>query len=154
MKISIQRVLQLALVAACFLAPGLARAQAPASDDTYATINGNNSGAGGSPQGASTNLLVNSTTNAYLKFNMGGFSSVGSGSQVQQATLKLFLDTVTNPPTGGTLSVCPLEDSIPWNDSQLDGTAGTLAPAAWKSPQPPAPWNRPMPAAAALLAPT
>ena len=30
MKISIQRVLQLALVAACFLAPGLARAQAPA----------------------------------------------------------------------------------------------------------------------------
>ena len=67
MKISIKRVLQLALVAACFLAPGLARAQAPASDDTFAPLGGTAS------NGASTVLTVNSTTDAYIKFNMGGF---------------------------------------------------------------------------------
>ncbi|MGA8230036.1 MAG: hypothetical protein WB795_01040, partial [Candidatus Acidiferrales bacterium] len=84
MKISVKRVLQLALVALCFLAPGLARAQAPPTDDTYALVGA--TGPTGS-NGASTVLVVNPTNDAYIKFNMAGFSSVSSGSQVQQATL-------------------------------------------------------------------
>jgi len=123
MKISIKRVLQLALIAACFLAPGLARAQAPASDDTYAP----NQNPYGGANGASTVLIVNSTNNAYIKFNMAGFSNVTSGSQIQQATLKLFLDTA---PKDGNLQICALENSVAWTESSLAGDPGTTPPCS------------------------
>ena len=77
--------------------------------------------------GASTVLTVNSTTDAYIKFNMGGFSTLSSGSQVQQATLKLFLDTT---PTAGNLEICALDTSVSWTESTLTGTPSTTPPCS------------------------
>ena len=117
MKISIKRILQLALVAAFVLAPGLARAQAPVTDDTYATPGSP------APNGTSPALTVSSGTNAYLKFNLNGFSSVTSGSQIQQASLKIFLDTIAD---AGTISICALapngSPNPPWTEASLTGS--------------------------------
>ncbi|MGA7624435.1 MAG: hypothetical protein WCA91_12725, partial [Candidatus Acidiferrales bacterium] len=96
------------------LAPGLARAQAPATDDTYAQngTSGNN--------GTNTHLTVASpSTNAYVRFSLAEIPATVNGSGVEKATLRLFVNDVANTP--GNFYICRLEANQVWTESTLTG---------------------------------
>ena len=94
--------------------PGLARAQAPVTDDTYAQngTNGNN--------GTNVHLVVASpNTNAYLRFSLAEIPSTLNGSSVEKATLRLFVNDVAI--TAGNFYICRLEANQIWTEDTLTG---------------------------------
>ena len=106
-----------ALLGFFFLAPLLAWAQAPATDDTYAQSGSSLN------NGASSSLLVESpSVNTYIRFNLAAFPSTLTSSDVQQGTLRLFVNKVTMP---GSFYICRLaanpSGATAWTESTLNG---------------------------------
>src|SRR5712692_10535898 len=115
MNISSTRLFQFALVVLFLFAPSLVRAQAPVSNDSWAQAGSNKN------NGADQGLNVSSGSsgqNAYIKFDLNVFPSGLTGSDVQRATLKLFVDHIGQP---GTFYVCRLYLSPSWTESTLTG---------------------------------
>src|ERR1700683_5597101 len=89
----------LSLLCLSFLIPGLARAQSPVTDDTYAQ-----SGTSGT-NGHNIYLVVSSpNTNAYVRFSLADIPSTITSSGIEKATLRLFVNNIPN--TAGNFYIC------------------------------------------------
>ena len=106
MKFMRKTAVALALGAVSLLAPMAAHAQAPVTDDTY-------SQRGREWTNGSAPLVVvqSPNVNGYLRFNLSVFPPMLLGSDIQQATLKLFVNSVQG---AGTMYVCRLEANQQW----------------------------------------
>ena len=94
MNVSTKRVVKLVLIALVLLAPGLARAQAPASANAYATTGD------ATANGSTANLEVQSpSTNTYILFNLGALPSGLTASGIEQGILKLYVHALPTPGT-------------------------------------------------------
>ena len=110
-SVSSKRVFLSALAALFFLAPGLARAQAPVTDDTYSQ-RGREWTNGGAPL-----VVVQSpNVNGYLRFNLSVFPPNLQSGDIEKATLKLFVNSVQG---AGTMYVCRLEANQPWDEKNF-----------------------------------
>ncbi|MGB9335446.1 MAG: hypothetical protein WCB14_10600, partial [Candidatus Acidiferrales bacterium] len=101
----------IALGAVSLLAPVAARAQSPVTDDTY-------SQRGREWTNGSAPLVVvqSPNVNSYLRFNLSVFPPNLQSGDIQQATLKLFVNSVQG---AGTMYVCRLEANQPWSEKLL-----------------------------------
>ena len=102
MNFSLKRIVRFAIITALLAFPGIARAQhATPSDDTMAT-NGS-----GTNYGTNLHLTVTSpNTNSFIRFDLGVVPSGVTGTEIQKATLRLFVNDIAN--TTGTFWVCRL----------------------------------------------
>src|ERR1700690_3319035 len=115
MNFSLKTFVRIATIAALLAFPGIARAQhATPTDDTMA-VNGSSTN-----YGSNVHLTVASpNTNAFIKFDLSVLPSGVTGSEIQKATLRLFINDIANDP--GTFWVCRLATPPTWTESSLNG---------------------------------
>src|SRR5439155_274591 len=97
--------------------PTMWAAEPPVAADTYTS-----STSPASNFGALTNLLVNSTSNSYVKFDLSAYAS-RTGADVANAYIAGYVKTVN---TAGTINICPVTGGA-WTES---GLTANNAPAA------------------------
>ena len=110
-SVSSKRVFLSALAAIFFLAPGLAHAQAPVTDDTYSQ-RGREWTNGGAP----VVVVQSPNVNSYLRFNLSVFPPNLQSGEIEKATLKLFVNSVQG---AGTMYVCRLQANQGWDEKTL-----------------------------------
>lgn len=91
------------------LHPEAAQAQSVLSDDAHVSLATRNANHGTSP-----NLNVSSTENVYLKFKLSSLPSNTAGSEVEKATLKVYIGKVE---AAGKLELYVVEGD--WNETEI-----------------------------------
>src|SRR5579872_1288542 len=104
----------LSLLTVSLLLPALSWAQASVTDDSYYKV-GN-----GTNHGSEIGLTVQAPSiNALMRFNLNAFPSSLTGSAIQKATLKLFVNN--NTTTAGTFYICRLASNQSWVEDTVTG---------------------------------
>ena len=111
-----KRILQIALVSVAFLAPSLAWAQEPPTDNAWVQV-GSGTNHGGDQR---LNVQQGSTVqNTYIRFDLTKFPASLTAAGIQEASVTLFVSNVSK---AGTFWVCKLEtQATPWTESSVNG---------------------------------
>src|SRR5271156_3159824 len=120
MKFTSRITIGIALCAASLLAPVVAHAQAPVTDDTYSQR-----GREWSNGSAPLVVVQSPNVNGYLRFNLSVFPPNLQSGDIEKATLKLFVNSVQG---AGTMYVCRLEANQPWDEKKLGGSEPSCDP--------------------------